>query len=100
MKIYRFHFLFAACFGVGAILLYLLLFSHYPPTSPAVLRILQDTFAYINIIPLELSAHSQNYVHAKFAACLFFVGIFFQWFAVGYGLSFLFRRLRGHDGAA
>src|SRR5450432_3023500 len=101
MKKCRFHFTVAACCGAGALLLYLVLFLHYPPTSPAVLQILQNTFAYINIVPLTLSAYSQNYgFHIPYCALVFVALVFVQWFAIGFGLSFLFRKLRNHHDAA
>jgi uncharacterized membrane protein len=98
MQKYRFHFIFAVCLGAGVPVFFWLLFrllQQHP--SSVITLILQGTFAYINIIPLELSARLQNYVHAKFAVCLFIVGIFFQWFAVGFGLSFLFCRRKDRD---
>ena len=101
MKRYRFHFIVAACCGVGALLLYWLLFLHYPPTSPAVLQVLQNTFAYINIVPLTLSAYSQNYgVHIPYCALVFVALVFVQWFVIGFVLSLLFLRWRCHHDAA
>jgi hypothetical protein len=83
---YRFHFIFAACFGIGVTLLYWL------PVGP---RILQNTADYINIVPVALTAYSQNYgLHQPFTKWVLFALMFLQWFAVGFGLSFLFRKLK------
>lgn len=82
------------CFGFGGILCFWLLFRSYPPKSQAVLQIFQNAFTYINIIPISLSAYSQNYVRQPFGACALVVLIFFQWFTVGFGLSFFFRRMK------
>ena len=92
MKRHRFHFIFAACFGVAVTLLYLL---------PVGLQILQKTADYINIVPVALTAYSQIFgVHQPFTKWVLFALMFLQWFAVGFGLSLLFRRWRCHDDAA
>jgi hypothetical protein len=94
MQKYRFHFIFAGCFGVGVLLLCWLMF---------VLRaseVVQQPVAYANFIPVWLSAQSQRlyvYPHAPRAWFVLLVLVFVQWFAVGFGLSFLFRGRRVHD---
>jgi hypothetical protein len=92
MKKHRFHFIFAACFGAGVTLLYLL---------PIGLQILQKTTDYINIVPVVLTALSQGYgVHQPFTKWVLFALMFFQWFAIGFVVSLLFRRWRCNDDAA
>lgn len=99
MKRYRFHFGIAACAGTVALLLYWVLFLHCPAWSPAVLQILQGTFAYINIIPLDVSAYSQCYgIHIPYTAWVFVGLVFVQWFAIGFGLSLLYRRWKTRIG--
>jgi hypothetical protein len=92
MKTYRFHFIFAACLGVAITLLYLL---------PLSFQIIQKTADYINFVPVALTALSQGYgVHQPFTKWVLFALMFLQWFAVGFGLSLLYRRWRCHDDAA
>ncbi len=96
MQKYRItHFLFAALFGMGVMLFcWLVFFGPSPTASSKVTEILQNMVAYINIIPVELSARSQNYgIYPPITGWFLFVLIFVQWFVVGYGLSLLFRRL-------
>jgi hypothetical protein len=68
---------------------------------PLGLQILQKTADYINIVPVALTAFSQGYgVHQPFTKWVLFALMFLQWFAVGFGLSLIFRRWRCHDDAA
>jgi hypothetical protein len=91
MKKYRFHFIFAACFGVGVVLLcWLLLFALRAP------EVVQSGVTYANIVPVYLSAYSQI-ISVSLRGWVLLLSALFQWFAVGFVLSLLFTRFRGHD---
>ena len=54
-------------------------------------EVVQQAVAYVNIIPVWLSAESQRlyvYAHAPRAWCVLLVPVFIQWSVVGFGLSF------------
>ena len=93
MSKYRVHFLFAACFAAGATILCGLLLRFC--TS----EVVQSGVAYANFVPVYLSAYSQN-ISGSLRGWVLLLAAFFQWFAVGFFLSHLFTRFRGHDVAA
>ena len=93
MKKYRFHFIFAACFGVGVVLLCSLIFVLRTP------EVVQSGVTYANIVPVYLSAYSQV-ISVSLRGWVLLLAALFQWFAVGFVLSLLFTRFRGHDVAA
>jgi hypothetical protein len=87
--------MFAVCFGAGATLLCLLLLTI------CALEVVQSGLAYANIVPVSLTAYSQVFgFRLPLTKWIFCALMFLQWFAVGFGLSLLFRRRRGHDDAA
>jgi hypothetical protein len=94
MKKYRFHFIFAASFGVGVMLLcWLLLFVLRAP------EVVQSGVTYANIVPVYLSAYSQI-LSVGLRGWVLLLAALFQWFAVGFVLSLLFTRFRGYNVAA
>ena len=93
MKTYRFHFMFAACFGAGATFLCWLLLQFC--TS----EVVQSGVAYANIVPVYLSAYSQI-ISVSLRGWVLLLAALFQWFAFGFVLSLLFTKFRGHDVAA
>jgi hypothetical protein len=93
MSKYRAHFIFAACFAVGVTLLCWLLLRFCASEAA------QSGVAYVNFVPVFLSAYSQL-ISVSLRGWVLLLMALFQWFAVGFVLSFLFSRFRGRDAAA
>ncbi len=93
MSKYRVHFMFAVCFGAGAIFLCWLLLRFCAS------EVIQSGVAYANVVPVYLSAYSQI-ISVSLRGWVLLLAALFQWFAVGFVLSLLFARFRGHDVAA
>ena len=93
MSKYRAHIVFSACFGIGVTFLcWLLLFFC---TSEVVL----SGVSYANFVPVYLSAYSQI-ISVSLRGWVLLLAALLQWFSVGFVLSLLFTRFRGHDVAA
>jgi hypothetical protein len=92
MSKYRVHLIFGVCFGAGATFLCWLLLRF------CVLEVVQSGVAYANVVPVCLSAYSQI-ISVSLRGWVLLLAALFQWFAVGFVMSLLFARFRGHDDA-
>jgi hypothetical protein len=98
MQKYRFYGVFAACFGIGAVLLIWLLVSPDSPFRSASADLL-NILGFIHIIPCILAT-----ILNRIGPCgstggdaIYWGLVFCQWFMAGFGLAFFIRGLRSHS---
>jgi len=90
MQKFRFHLVFALCSGVFIALLSWLLISPSSPLESSSVA-LKNFFAFINIIATFLAIIFSGNIHGgSIGEIIYWILVFSQWFAVGFGLPFFF----------
>jgi hypothetical protein len=99
MRKFRFHLVFAFCFGVIVVVLSWLLISPDSPVESSS-DSLKEFLGLIQIVATFLAIILSGNVHGgSEGETIYWMLVFAQWFIVGLGLSFLFR-LRGRNDVA